>query len=138
MQWVTVPTMGRNLTLSQVGAGEQMGRSGGVLKMHILTQNTVSGTCTGAATVQESLWNLILLRSRYHLRCHTLLLAVAVAVAVESSRVVAVEASSICLYILSLTLRVCIQEAAQQNCRLTLSPTEMKAKSIGKFNDAFL
>lgn len=130
--------MGRNLTLSQVGAGEQMGRNGGVLKMHILTQNTVSGTCTGAATVQESLWNLILLRSRYQLRCHTLLLAVAVAVAVESSRVVAVEASSICLYILSLTLRVCIQEAAQQNCRLTLSPTEMKAKSIGKFNDGFL
>lgn len=113
-----------------------MARNGGVLKMHILTLSTVSGTCIGAATVQESLWNLILLRSRYQLRCHTLLLAVAVAV--ESSRVVAVEASSICLYILSLTLRVCIQEAVQQSCRLSLSRTEMKAKSIGNLMMAHL
>ena len=58
LQWAIVPIMGRKLTQSQVDAGGRMERSGGAPKMRILTPNTVSGTCTEAATVQESLWNL--------------------------------------------------------------------------------
>lgn len=108
MQWAIAPTMGRNLTRSQVGAGGQMGRNGGVPKMLIRTPSIVSGTCIEAATVQESLWNLILLRSPCQLRCHTWLLAAAAAV--ESSKIVQLEASTICPCILLLTRRVCILE----------------------------
>ena len=63
MQWAIVPTMARSLILSQGDAGELMERSGGAQKMHIRTQSIVSGTCIVVATVQESLWNLNLLRS---------------------------------------------------------------------------
>ena len=35
-----------------------MGKSGGAPRKHTQTPSTVSDTCTVAATVQESLWNL--------------------------------------------------------------------------------
>lgn len=57
IQWVTVPSMGRNLIRSQVGAVGRTGRSGGAPRMRFLTPSTVSATCIVAATVQESLWN---------------------------------------------------------------------------------
>jgi len=58
LQWVIFPIMGRKWIQSQVGVGGQMVRNGGAPKMRILALNTVSGTCTVAETVQESLWNL--------------------------------------------------------------------------------
>lgn len=43
---------------SQGDAGEQMGRNGGVAKKQCRIRSTVSGTCTEAASVQESMWKL--------------------------------------------------------------------------------
>lgn len=65
MQWGFCRIMERNLTLSQGDAGEPMERSGGALRRHIWSLNTVSGICTEAKTVQESMWNLNLLLSPY-------------------------------------------------------------------------
>ena len=45
-------------TQSQEGAEERMERNGGAQKKHTQTPSTVSGTCTEARIVQESLWNL--------------------------------------------------------------------------------
>lgn len=52
--------MGEKLkTQSQEGAGEQMGRSGGVPRQLIRTPSIVRGTCLEARVVQESLWKLL-------------------------------------------------------------------------------
>lgn len=80
LQWVTVPSMGRRWTRSQVDAGGLTARNGGAPKTPTQTPSTVSATCTVAATVQESLWNHKILRSLHRLWLHLLLLE---AVAVE-------------------------------------------------------
>lgn len=100
LAWVIVPIMGRSLTPSQEDVEGQMERSGGAPKMHILTPNIVNDTCIVAATVQESLWNLKLLPSPCRQVNHTLLLGAAIEV--EVSKAIAVEASKICHYTLSL------------------------------------
>lgn len=60
--------MERDQTLKQGDVVGPMERSGAVLRMHILVPSIVSGTCTMAATVPESLWNhkLRILRQPWH------------------------------------------------------------------------
>ena len=70
LQWVTVPSMGRRWTRSQVDAGGLTARNGGAPKTPTRTPSTVSATCTVAATVQESLWNHKLLHSLLRLWLH--------------------------------------------------------------------
>lgn len=54
--------MERRWTRSQDDVGGPMEKNGDALRKHTRTPNTVSATCTVAATVQESLWN--------HKQCH--------------------------------------------------------------------
>lgn len=66
--------MERRWTRSQDDVGGPMGKNGGALRKHTLTPNTVSATCTVAATVQESLWNhqqLLSLLPPLHLQTST-------------------------------------------------------------------
>lgn len=100
MKWVIVPIMGRNSILSLGDAEGRMERSGDAPRMHIQTPNIASGTCTEVATVQESLWNLIQLRSPCQLQCLTLLLGAVVTV--EATGRVATQASQMCHCILLL------------------------------------
>lgn len=58
VQWLIVHSMGRRWTQSLEDAEGLMERNGGAPKMRTQTPNTVSATCTVAAIVQESLWNL--------------------------------------------------------------------------------
>ena len=57
LQWGIVPSMERRWIRSQDDAGGPMARNGGAPKMRTRTPSIVSGTCTVAVTVQESLWN---------------------------------------------------------------------------------
>lgn len=82
-QWDIVPSMGRRWTRSRVDARGPMARNGGAPRMHTRTPSTVSATCTVAATVQESLWNLKLTRSHHPPSHHSLLQEAAAAAVVE-------------------------------------------------------
>lgn len=100
-----------------------MERSGGAPKMHIRTPNTVSGTCTEAETVQESLWNLNLLLSRCQLPYHAVPLEVVV---------VDLVIYRVCLCTPLLIVRIQCLEAIHQSGRYSLPPARSMIKSTGK------
>lgn len=130
VQWDTAPIMGKNSTPSLVGAGGLMERSGGAPKMPIQTQNTVSGTCTVAATVQESLWNLYLPLSL----CRSLLLLGGAAPVEEGpTKIVAMEASRIFLCTPRLTQIIYLLEAKYQSWTWNLFLMGLITKSTGTY-----